>query len=96
MPGLKLSSDRLVEQRALGVMRVVEFGFGARWLAHVSMRVRWASDGGHGAVPARAECPMVLGLYPALWISLLDTDSQITPQLIAVYVYCTRAEGQIH
>ena len=68
-PGLEVFGDRLVEQRALGVTRVVELGFGARWPARVRMRVYWAGDGGHGAVPAWAGCLILLGLYPAVCIS---------------------------
>ncbi len=35
VPGLKVIGNRLVEQRALGVARVVEYGFGARWPTRV-------------------------------------------------------------
>jgi hypothetical protein len=57
---------RLVQQRAFGVARVVELGLCKRWPASMRMRLRWAGGGGHGAVPARARCLMILGLYPAL------------------------------
>ena len=66
MPGLKVLGNGLVEQSALGVAWVVEFGFGARWPARVRMRMRWACGGGHGAEPAWAGCLMILGLYPVL------------------------------
>ena len=39
-PGLEVLGNGLVEQRALWMARVVEFGFGARWPARVRMRVR--------------------------------------------------------
>ena len=35
VPGLEVLGNGFVEQRALGVARVVEFGFGARWPARV-------------------------------------------------------------
>ena len=35
MPGLKVLGNGLVQQRTLGVARVVEFGFGERWPARV-------------------------------------------------------------
>ena len=45
-PGLKVFGHRLVQQRALGVARVVGFGFGARWPARADAVVlggrRWA------------------------------------------------------
>jgi hypothetical protein len=63
-PGLKILGNGLVEQRALGVARVVEFGLCSRLPARMRMRLRWACSGGHGAVPAWAGCPMVLDLYP--------------------------------
>ena len=65
-PALKMLGYGLVEQSALGVAWVVEFGFGARLPARMRMRLRWACGGGHGAVPAWAGCLMILGLYPAL------------------------------
>ena len=65
MPGLEMFGNGLVEQRALGVARVVELGLCTRWPARVRMRVRWACGGGHGAVSAWAGCLMILGLYPA-------------------------------
>ena len=46
MPGLKVFGNGLVEQRALGVARVVELGFGARLPARMRMRLRWACSGG--------------------------------------------------
>lgn len=42
MPGLKVFCNRLVEQRALRVARVVEFGLCIRWPACIRVRVRWA------------------------------------------------------
>ncbi len=42
VPGLEVFGNRLLQQRALRVARVVEFGFGARWPTRVWMRVRWA------------------------------------------------------
>ena len=65
MPSRKVLGYGLVEQRALGVARVVELGLCTRWPARVRMRVRWACGGGHGAVSAWAGCLMILGLYPA-------------------------------
>ena len=66
-PGLEVLGNGLVEQRALGVARVVELGLCTRWPTRVRMRVglRWTCGGGHGAVPAWAGCLMMLGLYPA-------------------------------
>ena len=56
-----------LEQRPLGVARVVEFGFGARsGPARMRVRLRWACGGGHGAEPAWAGCLMILGLYTVL------------------------------
>ena len=65
MPGLEMFGDGLVQQSPLGVARVVKFGLCIRWPTRVRMRLRWACSGGHGAVPAWAGCPMILGLYPA-------------------------------
>ena len=48
-PGLEVFGNGLVEQGALRVARVVEFGFGARLPSRVQMRVRWAGDGGQRA-----------------------------------------------
>jgi len=90
-PGLEVFGNRLVEQRALGVARVVELGFALRWPARVRMRVYWAGDGGHWAVPAWAGCLMVLGLYPALCISLLSAGSLVNPELIAACAHFTGA-----
>ena len=55
----------LVQQSPLGVVRVVEFGLFTRLPARIRMRLRWACSGRHGAVPAWAECLMMLGLYRA-------------------------------
>ena len=63
-PGLKMLGNSLVEQSALGVARVVEFGLCSSLPARMRMSVRWACSGGHGAVPAWAGCSMVLSLYP--------------------------------
>ena len=60
-PGLGMLGYRLVQQRALGVARVVELGLEARRPTRMRMRLRWAGDGGHGAVSAWAGCLMVLG-----------------------------------
>ena len=65
-PGLEVFGYGLVEQRALWVAWVVEFGFGARWPARMRMRLRWACGSGHGAVPAGAGCLIILCLYTAL------------------------------
>ena len=40
MPSLEVLGNGLVQQRALRVARVVEFGFGTRWPARMRMRVR--------------------------------------------------------
>mgnify|MGYP003380913817 CR=1 FL=1 len=48
-PGLKMLGYGLVKQRAFGVARVVELGFGTRWPTRVRMRLRWACSGGPGA-----------------------------------------------
>ena len=54
MPSLEVFGIGLVQQRALRMAGVVEFGFSPRWPTGVRKRVRWAGDGGHGAVLARA------------------------------------------
>jgi hypothetical protein len=82
-PGLKMLGYRLVQQRAFGVARIVEFVLGTRWPVRMRMRLRWVCGGGHGAVPAWTRCLMTLGLYPALWISLLSGMSHV---LAASYV----------
>ena len=67
VPGLEVFGNRLVEQRALGMARVVELGFGSRLTTAsgcASLRRR-CGDGGHGAVPAWAGCQMIPGLYLA-------------------------------
>ncbi len=58
-PGLEVLGYGLVEQRALGVARVVELWLCIRWPTRVRMRLRWACGGGHGAVPAWAGCLMI-------------------------------------
>jgi hypothetical protein len=68
--GLEMFGYCFAKQRALGVARVVEFGFGtrcgpARMRMRLRLRLRWACSGGHGAMPAWAGCLMILGLYPA-------------------------------
>ena len=93
-PGLKVFGYGLVEQRALRVAWVVEFGFAPCCPARMRMRLRWAGDGGHGAVPAGAECLMFWGLYPALWFSLLSAGGPVNPELIAGYAHSERAAGQ--
>jgi len=50
MPGLEVFGNGFVEQRALGVARVVELGLGARLPTRV--RLRGTCGGGHGAMPA--------------------------------------------
>ena len=70
VPRLKLFGNRLAKQRALGVTRVVEFGFGASWPTRVQMRVRWAGDGGHGT----RRPP---GLSPAMMAASWALDAQI-------------------
>jgi hypothetical protein len=71
MPGLELFGNRLVQQGSLGVARVVELGFGADTRVRARLGLRASSarcsggGGGHGTVPARARCLMILGLYPA-------------------------------
>jgi hypothetical protein len=74
-PGLKMFGYGAVKQRPLGVARVVKFGFGTRLPTRMRMRLHWACSGGHGAVPAWAGCLIILGLYPALWFSLLSAVS---------------------
>lgn len=68
MPSLEVLGDGLVEQRTFGVAQVIELGFGTRLPTRKRMRVglRRRRGEGHGAVPAGAECLMILGLYPAL------------------------------
>jgi hypothetical protein len=51
------------------VARVVEFGLCTRLPARMKMRLRWACSGGHGAVPAGAGCPMILGLYGSVSVT---------------------------
>ena len=63
-PGLEVLGYGLVQQRALGVARVVELGFCTRLPARVRMRVLCACSGGHEAVPAWAEYLTVFGIYP--------------------------------
>ena len=94
MPGLEVFGNRLVEKGALGVARVVELGLCTRWSARMGMCLRWACGGGHGAVPARAGCLMLLGLYPALCISLVPAGSLFTPELIAGCAHSARATGR--
>ena len=93
MPGLKMFGNGLVQQRALGVARGVEFGFGARLPTRERVQVRWAGGSGHGAVPAAAGCLMILFLYPAIsaWRKLWWTTD--TPDLIASCAYPTGAAG---
>jgi hypothetical protein len=90
-PGLKMLGYGLVEQRAFGVARVVELGFGTRWPTRVRMRLRWACSGGHGAVPAWAGCLMILCLYPDLSQAEPTTGRANTPDLIAACAHFTRA-----
>ena len=96
-PGLEEFGNGLVQQRALGVARVVGFSLGVRWPARFQMGVRWAGDGGHGEVPAWAGCLAILWLYPALFIALLAAGSLVTLELIASYAHsasagCPRSE----
>ena len=93
-PSLEVFGYGFVEQRVLGVARVVELvelGFEARWPARVGLEVHWAGGGRHGAVPARAGCLMSLWLYSALWFSLLPAGSPVTPELLAAAVAIEKA-----
>ena len=47
-PGLKVLGYGLVEQRPLGVARVVDFGLCTRLPARMRMRLRWACSGRQG------------------------------------------------
>ena len=53
-PSLEVLGNVLVQQRALRVARVVEFGFCPGLHVRLGMRLRWAFGGGHGAVQAGA------------------------------------------
>lgn len=68
VPGFQVFGNGLVRQRALGVARVVELGFGRCWPTRVRMRVRvrWTCGGWHRAVPAWAGCLPILYLHPAM------------------------------
>ena len=93
-PGLEVLGYGLVQQSALWVARVVEFGLCIRWPTRARMHLRWACGGGHRAVPAWAGCLMMLGLYLASPGLLHPAQSPITPELIASNAHLTRAECQ--
>ena len=72
MPGLEVFGNGFVEQRALRVAWVVEFGLCTRLPTRVRMRLRWACGGGHGAVPNRGAVSRAGNPLPARGLFLED------------------------
>ena len=58
-PGFEMFGYGLVQQRAFGVARVVEFRFGTRWAVRMRMRLRWVPG---CAVAGMGQCQRGLGV----------------------------------